>query len=171
MSIPVALDTSILSDISATPSPLNETEDRKAINALLHLAHQGFVELGIALTGSLMELHKAGELKRQVLKSGLNGLLHVWPVVVTPAHHTEIEQRKACLKKIMQDRGGSDSEIFLASTLHSQYFLTIDYRYRRQFKQQENHIRERCGITAHVLTPSEFLTNYFKGETGSGLSS
>jgi len=163
MSVPGALDTSILSDIAAVQVPESKIEDRKAVDALLELARQGLVELGIAATGAAIEQLRAGERKRQIFASRLDGLLHIWPVVLTPDHHAEIERKKACLKKIMQDRDGSDSEIFLVSTLHSQYFLTTDYRYRRQFRQQEGHIREQCGITAHVLTPSEFLAKYVSG--------
>jgi hypothetical protein len=163
MSVPVALDTTILSDIAAARTPESKIEDRKAIDALLNLAREGVLELGIALTGAAMEQRLAGQRKRQVLKSRLDGLLHIWPVTVTSAHHAEIDKQKACLKTIMQDRNGSDSEIFLVSTLHSQYFLTTDYRYCRRFRQQEGCIRKRCGITAHVLTPCEFLAKYESG--------
>ena len=167
MSVPVALDTSILSDIAAEwPSPdfpESKMEDRKAIDELLNLARQDSVELGIAVTGAAMEQLQAGPRKRQILASRLDGLLHIWPVTVTRDQHAEIERKKVCLKKIMQDRGGLDSDIFLVSTLHSQYFLTTDYRYCRQFRKQEGRIKDRCGITAHVLTPSEFLAKWVSG--------
>lgn len=77
--VPIALDTSILSDIAIAAAciPKSKTEDRKAIDALLDLARQDLVELGIACTGAAMEVLRAGDLKRQVLE-----LLHKWPVVV-----------------------------------------------------------------------------------------
>ena len=50
------------------------------------------------------------------------------------------------------------------TTIHSNYYLTTDYRYLRQFRAQLKKIREECGITKEILTSSEFLEKYYKRE-------
>jgi len=42
--------------------------------------------------------------------------------------------------------------------------LTTDYKYLRQFRAQLKKIREKCGITKELFTPSEFLEKYNKKE-------
>ena len=64
----------------------------------------------------------------------------------------------------MQDKGGIDSVNFIVSTMHANYYLTTDYRYLRQFRAQLKKIREKCGVTKEIFTPSEFLEKYNKGE-------
>ena len=63
----------------------------------------------------------------------------------------------------MQDKDGIDSENLIASTLHTPYFITTDYKYKRQFCSQKKRIQEKCGINVEVLTPSEFLYGFKSG--------
>jgi len=88
----------------------------------------------------------------------------LWPVLVTKEHDKILDKRIDCLIKIMQDKGAVDSRNFIVSTIHSNYYLTTDYRYLRQFRAQLKKIREECGITKEILTPSEFLEKYNKKE-------
>ena len=163
MTIAVALDNSVLGDVTDACIPKKKKGDKEVIDRLIELAQQGCIELGIALTGAALEMQVAGERTRNALGNKLGGIVHVWPVVVTREMESEIQKKKECLEKIMQDRDGIDSGIFLVSTLHARYFLTTDYRYRRQFEKQEHRIREECRITSQVLTPSEFLAEYNSG--------
>ncbi len=164
MSLAVALDNSVLGDVTDERIPEIKMEDKEAFEKIVELASQGSIELGIALSGALIEERAAGERTRNALRQKLGGILHVWPVIVPSRLHAEIQERRKCLKKIMQDRDGIDSGIFLVSTLHAQYFLTTDYRYHRQFKNQKKRLQDECRITAQVLTPSEFFSKYIKGE-------
>ncbi len=159
----MALDNSVLGDVTAECIPEGKMEDKEAVKQLIELARQGKIELGIALTGASIEARAAGETIGDGLQEQMSDVLHVWPVVVPSDLFVEMQRKKKCLEKIMQDRGGIDSGIFLVSTLHAQYFLTTDYRYHRQFRNQGHRIRKECGITAQVLTPSEFLNKYSNG--------
>jgi hypothetical protein len=161
--VAVALDNSVLGDITDRNIPEGKREDKAAIREILELARKGAIELGYAVTGAYLEKHGAGECKRRMLDEEVRGLLHAWPVAVTQRHDVEIQRKVTCLEKIMQDRGGVDSRIFLVSTLHAKYFLTTDYRFHRRFKDQKKRIRGECTITADVLTPSEFLREYLLG--------
>lgn len=163
MSLAVALDNSVLGDVTDERIPEVKMQDKEAFEKIVELASQGSIELGIALSGALIEERAAGECTRNALRKKLGDILHVWPVVVPPRLHAEMQERRKCLEQIMQDRDGIDSGIFLVSTLHAQYFLTTDYRYHRQFNNQKHRIQEECGITAQVLTPSEFLSGYISG--------
>jgi len=64
----------------------------------------------------------------------------------------------------MQDKGGIDSRNFIVSTIYSNYYLTTDYRYLRQFRSQLKRIRNKCGIKKEIFTPSEFLEKYYEEE-------
>ena len=88
----------------------------------------------------------------------------LWPVLVTKEHDKILDKQIDCLIKIMQDKDGIDSRNIIVSTIHSNYYLTTDYRYLRQFRAQLKKIREECAITKEMLTPSEFLEKYNKKE-------
>jgi len=64
----------------------------------------------------------------------------------------------------MQDKEGIDSRNFIISTMHSDYYLTTDYRYLRQFRAQMKRIIEKCQITKEIYTPSEFLEIFKSGK-------
>ena len=88
----------------------------------------------------------------------------LWPVVVTKQHNEILDKQIDCLIKIMQDKDGIDSKNFIVSTIHSNYYLTTDYKYLRQFRAQLKRIREECVIKKEIYSPSEFLEKYYKGE-------
>jgi hypothetical protein len=88
----------------------------------------------------------------------------LWPVAITKEHGIVLDKQKDCLIKIVQDKDGTDSKNFVVSTIHSNYYLTTDYRYLRQFRAKLKKIREECRITKEIFSPSEFLEKYYKGE-------
>jgi predicted nucleic acid-binding protein len=105
-----------------------------------------------------------GNIKREAVRKKMGSAYRLWPVSVTKEYRKILDKQIDCLIKIMQDKDGIDSRNFIVSTIHANYYLTTDYRYLRQFRAQLKRIREKCGITKEILTPSEFLEKYYKGE-------
>jgi len=128
------------------------------------LDHKGIFEIGIPISTTMIEESWSGNIKREAVRQKMEFAWRLWPVVVTKKHNEILDKQIDCLIKIMQDKGGIDSKNFIVSTIHSNYYLTTDYRYLRQFRAQFKKIREKCGITKEIFTPSEFLEKYYKGE-------
>ncbi len=112
----------------------------------------------------MIEELRSGNIKREAVRKIMGSAWRIWPNLVNPEYKKILDKQEECLIKIMQDRGGVDSRNFIASTIYSNYYLTTDYRYLRQFRAQLKKIREECGITKEILIPSEFLEKYSKGE-------
>jgi hypothetical protein len=164
MSLDVAVDNSVLADLVANNVPKNKQGDRIAFEKMIDLAKQSMLKIGIPISTTMIEEAGAGAKKRNLLRKKMGQAYRLWPVVVSKKMHDDIEKKKECLKEIMQDKGGVDSENLLVSTIHTPYYITTDYRYHRQFNAQFKRIREKCGISVFVLTPSEFMTKYEAGK-------
>ena len=162
--IPVAIDNSILGDLADPNLPDNKKEDLEAFEEIIKLDHEGIFEIGIPISTTMIEESWSGNIKREVVRKKMGSAWRLWPVVVTKKQNKTLGKQIDCLIKIMQDKGGVDSRNFIVSTIHSNYYLTTDYRYLRQFRAQLKKIREECGITKEILTPSEFLEKYNKKE-------
>ncbi len=162
--IPIAVDNSVLGDLVDPNLPENKKKDNNAFLQIIELDHKGIFEIGIAVSTTMIEESWSGNIKRDAVRKIMGSAWRLWPVVVTKQHNEILDKQIECLIKIMQDKDGIDSKNFVVSTIHSNYYLTSDYRYLRQFRAQFNKIREKCGITKEIFTPSEFLEKYYKGE-------
>ena len=159
--IPIAIDNSILGDLVGSNLPDNKKEDNNAFLQIIELDHKGIFEIGIPISTTMIEELRSGNTKREAVRKIMGSAWRRWPVLVT---NKILDKQIDCLIKIMQDKGGIDSKNFIVSTIHSNYYLTTDYRYLRQFRAQFKKIREECGIKKEIFTPSEFLEKYYKGE-------
>ena len=163
MPLGVAVDNSVLGDLIDYNLPDNKRKDRVAFEEMIELDKQGIIEIGIPVSSTMIEEAGAGAEKRQLLREKMGQAYRLWPVAVPQTMHIDIERKKKCLQKIMQDKGGIDSANLLASTIHTPYYVTTDYRYCRQFKNQLKRIREQCKVNVFVLIPSEFMEKYKSG--------
>jgi len=162
--IPIAIDNSILGDLADPNLPDNKKEDLEAFEEIIKLDHEGIFEIGIPGSTTMIEESGSGNIKREAVRKKMGSAWRLWPFGVIKKHNEILDKQIDCLIKVMQDRGGVDSINFIVSTIHSNYYLTTDYRYLRQFRAQLKKIREECGITKELSTPSEFLEKYYKGE-------
>ena len=162
--IPIAIDNSVLGDLVDPNLPNNKKEDYNAFLQIIELDHKGIFEIGIPISTTMIEESWSGNIKREAVRKKIGSAWRLWPVVVTKKHNEILDKQIDCLIKIMQDKGGIDSRNIIVSTIHSNYYLTTDYKYLRQFRAQLKKIREECGITKEILTPSEFLEKYNKKE-------
>ena len=162
--IPIAIDNSVLGDLVNPNLPDNKKRDNDAFLQIIELDHKGIFEIGIPVSTTMIEELGSGSIKREAVRKIMGSAWRRWPVEVTKEYRKILDKQIDCLIKIMQDKGGVDSENFIVSTFHSNYFLTTDYRYLRQFRAQLKKIREKCGITKEIFTPYEFLEKYYKGE-------
>ena len=162
--IPIAIDNSVLGDLVDSNLPDNKKEDNNAFLQIIELDHKGIFEIGIPVSTTMIEESGSGNIKREAVRKKMGSAWRLWPGVVTKKHNEILDKQIDCLIKIMQDKGGIDSRNIIVSTIHSNYYLTTDYRYLRQFRAQLKKIREECGITKEILTPSEFLEKYYKEE-------
>lgn len=160
----IAVDNSVLGDLVDPNLPDNKKEDNNAFLQIIELDHKGIFEIGIAVSTTMIEESWSGKIKRDAVRKIMGSAWRLWPVVVTKQHNEILDKQIDCLIKIMQDKDGIDSKNFIVSTIYSNYYLTTDYKYLRQFRAQFNKIREKCGITKEIFTPSEFLEKYYKGE-------
>jgi predicted nucleic acid-binding protein len=159
--IPIAIDNSILGDLVDSNLPDNKKEDNNAFLQIIELDHKGIFEIGIPISTTMIEELRSGNTKREAVRKIMGSAWRRWPVLVT---NKILDKQIDCLIKIIQDKGGIDSKNFIVSTIHSNYYLTTDYRYLHQFRTQLKRIREECGIKKEIFTPSEFLEKYYKGE-------
>ena len=162
--IPIAVDNSILGDLVNANLPDNKKRDNNAFLQIIELDHKGIFEIGIPASTTMIEELGSGSIKREAVRKIMGSAWRRWPVEVTKEYRKILDKQIDCLIKIMQDKGGIDSKNFIVPTIHANYYLTTDYRYLRQFRAQLKKIREECGITKEILTPSEFLEKYNKKE-------
>ena len=162
--IPIVPDNSVLGDLVDLNLPDNKKEDNNAFLQIIELDHKGIFEIGIPGSTTMIEESGSGNIKREAVRKIMKSAWRLWPVLVTKEHDKILDKQIDCLIKIMQDKGGIDSKNFIVSTIYSNYYLTTDYRYLRQFRAQLKKIREKCGITKEIFTPSEFLEKYNKKE-------
>ncbi len=162
--IPIAIDNSVLGDLVDSNLPDTKKEDNNAFLQIIELDHKGIFEIGIPVSTTMIEESGSGNIKREAVRKKMGSAWRLWPVLVTKEHDKILDKQIDCLIKIMQDKDGIDSKNFIVSTIHSNYYLTTDYRYLRQFRAQFEKIREKCGITKEIFTPSEFLEKYNKKE-------
>jgi len=162
--IPIAIDNSVLGDLVDPNLPDNKKEDNDAFLQIIELDHKGIFEIGIPVSTTMIEESGSGNIKREAVRKKMGSAWRLWPVVVIKKHNEILDKQIDCLIKIMQDKGGVDSRNFIVSTIHSDYYLTTDYRYLHQFRAQLKKIREKCGIAKEIFTPSEFLEKYNKKE-------
>ncbi|MDO9527862.1 MAG: hypothetical protein Q7J27_01750 [Syntrophales bacterium] len=109
MVICVAVDNSVLGDLTDTDIPENKKADKMAFEEMIELARQGVIEIGVPLTAAMIEEKYAGEDKHKLLRKKMGKAFRLWPVVVTKEMSYDIENKKKCLHSIMQDREGVDS--------------------------------------------------------------
>ena len=162
--ISIAIDNSVLGDLVDLNLPGNKKEDNNAFLQIIELDHKGIFEIGIPASTTMIEELGSGNIKREAVRKKMGSAWRLWPIVVTKKYNEMLDKQIDCLIKIMQDKGGIDSRNIIVSTIHSNYYLTTDYRYLRQFRTQLKRIREECGINKEIFTPSEFLEKYYKGE-------
>jgi len=162
--IPIVPDNSVLGDLVDLNLPGNKKEDNNAFLQIIELDHKGIFEIGIPISTTMIEELRSGSIKREAVRKIMGSAWRLWPNLGNPEYNKILDKQKDCLIKIMQDKGGIDSKNFIVSTIHSNYYLTTDYRYLSQFRAQFKKIREKCGITKEIFTPSEFLEKYYKGE-------
>ncbi len=160
----IAIDNSVLGDLTDPNLPENKKRDNDAFLQIIDLDHKGIFEIGIPISTTMIEESWSGNIKRKAVREIMGSAWRKWPNLVNPEYKKILDKQKDCLIKIMQDKDGIDSKNLIASTIHSNYYLTTDYRYLRQFRAQLKKIREECGITKEIFTPSEFLKKYSKGE-------
>ena len=158
--IPIAIDNSILGDLVDLNLPDNKKEDNNSFLQIIELDHKGIFEIGIPISTTMIEESWAGNIKREAVRKKMGSAWRLWPVGATKKYNEMLDKQIDCLIKIMQDKGGIDSRNIIVSTIHSNYYLTTDYRYLRQFRAQLKRIREECGIKKEIFTPSEFLEKY-----------
>ena len=162
--IPIAVDNSVLGDLVDPNLPDNKKKDNNAFLQIIELDHKGIFEIGIPISTTMIEQGWSSNNKREVVRKKMGSAWRLWPVLVTKEHDKILDKQIDCLIKIMQDKDGINSRNFIVSTIHSNYYLTTDYKYLRQFRAQFKKIRKECGITKEILTPSEFLEKYNKRE-------
>lgn len=162
--IPIVPDNSVLGDLVDPNLPDNKKEDNNAFLQIIELAHKGICEIGIPISTTMIEWALSSDIKREAVRKKMGSVWRLWPVSATKEYNKILDKQIDCLIKIMQDKGGIDSRNFIVSTIYSNYYLTTDYRYLRQFRAQLKKIREKCGITKEIFTPSEFLEKYNKEE-------
>ena len=161
---PIAIDNSVLGDLVDSNLPDNKKRDNDAFLQIIELDHKGIFKIGIPGSTTMIEESGSGNIKREAVRKMMGSAWRLWPFGVTKKHNEILDKQIDCLIKIMQDKDGIDSKNFIVSTIHSNYYLTTDYRYLRQFRAQLKKIREKCGITKEIYAPSEFLEKYNKKE-------
>ncbi len=162
--IPIVPDNSVLGDLVDPNLPDNKKRDNDAFLQIIELDHEGICEIGIPNSTTMIEELRSGNIKREAVRKIMGSAWRLWPNLGNLEYNKILDKQKDCLIKIMQDKGGIDSKNFIVSTIHSDYYLTTDYRYLRQFRAQLKRIREECGIKKEIFTPSEFLEKYNKKE-------
>jgi len=162
--ISIVPDNSVLGDLVDPNLPDNKKKDNNAFLQIIELDHEGIFEIGIPNSTTMIEWAWSGNIKREAVIKKMGSAWRLWPNLVTKEHNKILDKQIDCLVKIMQDKGGIDSRNFIVSTIYTNYYLTTDYKYLRQFRAQFKKIREECGITKEIFTPSEFLEKYNKKE-------
>ena len=162
--IPIVPDNSVLGDLVDTNLPDNKKRDNDTFLQIIELDHKGICEIGIPISTTMIEWAWSSNIKREAVRKKMGSAWRLWPVSVTKEYNKILDKQIDCLIKIMQDKDGIDSKNFIVSTIYTNYYLTTDYKYLRQFKAQLKRIREKCRIKKEIFTPSEFLEKYTKKE-------
>jgi hypothetical protein len=162
--IPVSIDNSVLGDLVDPNLPENKMKDNNSFLQIIELDHQGIFEIGIPISTTMIEEAWSSNVKREAVREIMGSAFRLWPVASNTTHINKLNEQTDCLINIMQDKDGVDSRNFIVSTMFSDYYLTTDYRYIRQFRAQIKRIREKCKIAKDIYTPSEFLAKYNNGE-------
>ena len=162
--IPIVPDNSVLGDLVDSNLPDNKKEDNNAFLQIIELDHKGICEIGIPISTTMIEWAWSSNIKKEAVRKKMGSAWRLWPNLVTKEYNEILDKQIDCLIKIMQDKGGIDSRNFIVSTIYTNYYLTTDYKYLRQFRKKKKKIREECGITKEILTPSELLEKYNKKE-------
>ncbi|MHA1676770.1 MAG: hypothetical protein ACTSU6_06280 [Candidatus Njordarchaeales archaeon] len=167
----IAIDNSVLSDLgnylmNPDKFPANKMDDLRAFEEIIELDRKDIFEIGIPASTTFIEVQQAGGDKRELIKKRMDWAWKLWPVAVLPKVNQEINQKSNCLYRIIQDKNGIDSRNLIVSTVigHTPYYLTTDYKYIRQFREQKEQIKTLCKIDLCLLSPSEFLRMYKNGE-------
>ncbi len=162
--IPIVPDNSVLGDLVDPNLPDNKKEDNNAFLKIIELDHKGICEIGIPISTTMIEWAWSSNIKKEAVRKKMGSAWRLWPNLVTKEYKKILDKQIDYLIKIMQDKGGIDSRNFIVSTIYTNYYLTTDYKYLRQFRAQLKKIREECEITKEILTPSDFLEKYNKKE-------
>ena len=155
----VAVDNSVISIYVAENLHANQMEDKNAFEEMISLAKQGAIELGGPWTTLKIEnLMKSG--KSRARAQELEGIIKDWPVPDRDSKKTD--EQTACLHRIMQDPNGTDSRqlVLISRCTQARHFVTVDYRFYRQFNHRKKDIINRCGINISVMRPSDFMRDY-----------
>ena len=134
--IPIVPDNSVLGDLVDPNLPTNKKKDNDAFLKVIELDHEGIFDIGIPFSTTMIEELKSGSNKREAVRKIMGSAWRIWPNSGYPEYNKILDKQKECLIKIMQDKDGIDSENFIVSTMHTNYYLTTDYRYLRQFRAQ-----------------------------------
>lgn|GEM_PF-5414851 len=123
------------------------------------MAEQRIIELGGPWTTLKIEnLMKSGKCRANAQK--LKGIIKDWPV--SDPDSQETDKLTACLHRIMQDPGGDDSRqlVLISRYTQARHFVTMNYRFYRQFNHWKRDITNQCGINILVMRPSDFMRDY-----------
>lgn len=159
--IDVAIDNSVISQfLSNRPKTETEKEDIASFDQMIDLAKNGIIALGGPVSTLMPEnLMMAGESRERFFKK-LKGVIKYWPVA--DSNQEDTNNRIKCLHKIMQDKGQDDTRqlVLIGKLSQARHFVTMDYKFYRQFGHRKNAIIKQCGINIFVMTPSEFMKEY-----------
>ena len=162
MAVEVAVDNSAVFDLVDPDLPKNKKKDRLAFQRIVELARKNDIEIGQPVTGTFMEALNAPEWKRNEVQRRIGNVLKTWPAPTfsKSEDQEEFERRKRCLREVVRDKIGGDSDNLMIARCYSWYYVTTDYKFRKRFNNRKDEIRAKCGMEAHVLTPSEFIDMY-----------
>lgn len=155
----VAVDNSVISIYVAENLHANQMEDKNAFEEMISLAKQRIIELGGPWTILKIEnLMKSGKSRARAQK--LKGIIKDWPVPDPDRKKTD--KQTVCLHRIMQDPNATDSRqlVLISRCTQARHFVTVDYRFYRQFNHRKKDIINRCGINIFVMRPSDFMRKY-----------
>ena len=159
--IEVAVDNSVISYYCVDKYTTDRIgKDKIAFKEMINLHKKKIVELGGPWTTLKIEnLMKSGRC-REVMLIKLQGVIRDWPVYDNDPADTE--RQVECLHKIMQDPNGNDSRqlVIISKLTQSRHFVTMDYRFYRQFNHRKKDIMSKCGMNIFVMTPLEFIKCY-----------
>ncbi len=156
----VAVDNSVMSNFATKDvRDGNLLEDKEAFEEMISLAEQRIIELGGPWTTLMIEnLMKSGECRANAQE--LKGIIRNWPVMDPDPKKTN--ELTACLRRIMEDPGGTDSRqlVLIWRCAQARHFVTVDYKFYRRFNDRKKDIVNQCGINIFVMRPSDFVREY-----------
>lgn len=160
----IAVDNCVISIyVAENLRDVKQKEDKEAFEEMISLAEQGVIELGGPFPTLMIEnLMKSGESRTKAQK--LKGIIKYWPVYDPEPKKTK--KQITCLHKIIQDPEETDSRqlVLISKCTQARYFVTVDYRFCRQFNHRQKEIINQCGINISVMRPLDFMRNYRAGK-------